>query len=138
MEENKERELDIFVKRVVHEIGLEQPSIDFTESVLSKIQVQTQKSAISYKPLISKSAWWVLATIFFGICIYVIFGNPPMEIAWPAFSGLNKLTAFNLSVKIPFQSVSNAYVYGFLGLTFFMGIQVFVLKHRFDKRYRLE
>ena len=30
MEENKEKELDIFVKRVVDEIELEQPSIDFS------------------------------------------------------------------------------------------------------------
>ncbi len=137
MEENKEKELDIFVKRVVDEIGLEQPSIDFTKSVLSKIQSETKKSAISYKPLISKSAWVVLATIVFGIFLYVIFGNPRMEINSPAFSVLNKLAAFDFSVEIPYRSVSNIYVYGFLGLTFFMGIQIFVLKHHFDKRYSL-
>ena len=137
MEENKEKELDVFVKKVVDEIGLEEPSIDFTKSVLSKIRTETHKSAISFKPLISRSIWWVLTTIVFGIFMYVIFGNTSTEINWPAFAILNKLAAFNLSVNIPYQSVSDVYVYGFLGLAFFMGIQVFVLKHHFDKRYSM-
>jgi len=137
MEKNKDKELDIFIKRIVKEIGSEEPSIDFTDSVLSKIRSVDEKSTVVYQPLISKSTWWILAAAVTTVLLYAFFGNPDIENNWFGIFRLKELSAFNLFGKIPDLSVSDTFVYGFLVLALFTGVQVFLLKQHFDKRYTL-
>jgi hypothetical protein len=59
--ENKDQ-LRIFLK----ELPQEEPSANFTRSVMDQIRVEKQKANIIYKPLISKQLWW---KIFAGIAL---------------------------------------------------------------------
>ena len=38
MKDDKEKKLDAFIKQLVHEVALEEPSANFTKNVLSKIE----------------------------------------------------------------------------------------------------
>lgn len=139
MEDNKNKKLDAFIRKVVKEVGVEKPAEDFTVSVLSKIELIAKKNSVQYAPIFSKSTWVVIAFLVLIVFAYVIFTNSAIETAgWLNILKLNKFTAFNSSLKMPELFISNAYVYGCVGLAFFVGIQVFLLKRHFEKRYTLD
>lgn len=136
MEENKK--LDDFIRKSIKTVGLEEPSVDFTDLVLSKIQFESDKSAVfEYRPLFSKSTWAILIAIVAAIFIYVIFGNPDLDHTWFSFSQLNKMTAFNVLGKIPTYDVSSTLLYGVLIFTFFVLVQIFLINQRFKNHYKL-
>lgn len=133
MEENKK--LDDFIKSSMKEIDLEKPSIDFTDTVLSKIGIEAEKNTVlDNKPVFSKRIWFVIITLFVAIVGYVILGDSNMESAWLSASQLNKLAAFNLSAQLPKLPFSNTLFYGVLISTLFIWIQVFLLKNRFERQ----
>lgn len=134
MEENKE--LDDFVRKSIQEVGLEEPSLDFTNLVMSKINSVTERSAVfEYKPLLSKPAWFVILSIVAAIFIYVILGQPEQESTWLWFSKVNRLTSFNVIGSMPNIEVSSTFLYGVLAVTFFVWIQIFLLKKHIYKTY---
>lgn len=134
MEENKK--LDDFVRKTVKEVGLEKPSLEFTDSVLSRIQTHSEKSTVfDYQPLLSKRVWLIVGSLISLVFAYLIFGNPKMGDVWFSIARLNRFTQFNLSGIVPDLAVSNTFIYGFIIFTFFMMIQVLIIKQRFDKRY---
>ncbi|TMM56006.1 hypothetical protein FEE95_15295 [Maribacter algarum] len=133
MEENKD--LDDFIKKIVKEAGLEKPSVDFTNSVLSKIEVAQQKDNIFVaKPLFSKTTWLLTVIAVTALFGYVIFGSSNAESTWVAAAKLNRLTSFNLSLNIPELGYSTALIYGSITIAFFVWIQVLLLKQRQSKR----
>lgn len=137
MEENKEKMLENFIKKVINEAGLEETSDNFTDLILSKVQSEKQKSSTGYKTLKTRPVWSFLAVIVVGIIAYVFLGNIDMEINWASTTILKKLKEFNFFAKIPQLSISDIYVYGFLGLAIFVGIQVSFLKRHFNNRVDL-
>lgn len=135
MEENKE--LNDFVRKSIQEAGLENPSLDFTNLVMSKINVEEEKSVVfEYKPLLSKSAWFVIISIVVSIFGYVTFGLPEKESTWIWFSELNVLTSFNVIGSIPKIPVSKTILYGIMAVTFFGCLQIVLLKKRVDNVYK--
>lgn len=138
MEENKHMEYDAFVKRMVNEAGLEEPSGNFTDIILSKIEaVQKTNKVFVYKPLISKKIWSILTAVILVFFGYVMYGNPEIETSFPYFMEMNKWVAFDLSALIPDVVISNTFVYGFTALAFFIGIQVYILDRRFSRALKL-
>ncbi len=134
MEENKE--LDNFVRSAVREIGLEKPSVNFTDSVLSKINTVSQKNTISVtKPLIPKSVWFCILCVMAVVFGYVIFNSSNAESTWLAAVKLNQLTSFNLSLNMPEFSLPTAFVYGSVAIALFACLQVLLLKQKLDKNY---
>ena len=70
MEENKE--LDDFIRRSIKAAGLEKPSVDFTDSVLSKIKLANeQESVMVTKPLFSKTTWFLILAAVVAVFSYV-------------------------------------------------------------------
>lgn len=134
MEENKK--LDDFVRRSIKEVGLEEPSIDFTDSVLSKIAVAKQKkNVLIAKPLLSKTTWFLTLAAVAAIFGFVLFSDSTVESKWLAAVQLNKLTSYNLSLNLPELSFSTAFIYGSIAIALFVWLQVFLIKQRLDKRY---
>ncbi|TFG77981.1 MAG: hypothetical protein E4H26_02895 [Flavobacteriales bacterium] len=135
MEKDKEKNMEVLLKNTIQEIGLETPSIKFTEQLLSRIQLAGQKRCIPEKPLISKRTWGLLLFVVMGISAYLILGNGKMETTWGPSYAQN---VDRLAIYLDFASsvhLSNTVTYGLVGLTLFVCIQVFVLKHHFNKRY---
>lgn len=137
MEDDKK--LDDFIRKSIKEVGLDKPGKDFTSLVLSEIQVNGAASkSLVQKPLLSKSAWLVILMAVLTIFVYVIFNEPNLKSTWLSISKLNQLASFNLFGKIPSIHISKPFLYGFLTISFFGIVQVFLLKIRLDKYASLE
>lgn len=136
MEENKE--LDDFLRKSIQEIGLDKPSLDFTSVVMSKINVEAERSVVFvHKPLFSTSTWFVVIAMVAAIFSYVIVGQSKKETTALWLSKLNNLTSFNLMAHMPEILVSNTFIYGILAVTFFVWVQIFLLKKHIDNAYSL-
>ena len=134
MEENKD--LDDFIRRSVNEVGSENPSLNFTNLVMSKIKADTKRSSVFiYKPLFSKTTWFAIIAMVMAIFGSVIFGQHEQETTWLSVIQLNKLTSFNLFGNMPNFPVSSTFVYGILAVTIFIWVQIFILKKHFYKSY---
>lgn len=138
MEENRDKQLDDFVKKVVKKAGLEAPSDDFTQSIMSKIVAQNEKRMVTrYKPLISKTSWLVLAGIAFFLLGYVIFGNSDLTVSW--MPSINEVAIDNIGFMNTLANLQlpNTLVYSLTGLTLFIYVQIFYLKKHLESRYTL-
>ncbi|WP_297692124.1 hypothetical protein [uncultured Eudoraea sp.] len=138
MEENRDKQLDDFIKKVVNNAGLEAPSDDFTQSIMSKIAAQNEKSMVTrYKPLISRTSWLVLAGIAIFLSVYIIFGNSDLNVSW--IPSITELATHNIGIMNTLENLQlpNTLVYGLAGLTFFIYVQIVLLKKHLESRYTL-
>ena len=135
MGENKHiEEIHAFAKKYVNEIPTETPSADFTSNLMKSItSLESVKSTIAYKPLISKKAWFVVLAAIVAI-VFIPFnssGEALFTLPEVNFSFLEKL---NFSGMFQNVNVSNttfiiALVFGLL-----LSIQIVYLKGFFEKR----
>jgi len=138
MQDDKKSKFDQFIQKRIKEEGLEKPSLNFTNTVISKIETQKEHSKVTvYKPLISKKVWYAGAVIIIGIFSYLIYGNIAVEFNWLPEMKMQQIGQLILLERFPNFNISNIYVYAFIGLAFFMAVQVYLLKNHFDKRYSL-
>lgn len=134
MGENKHiEELDAFAKKYIKEIKQEQPSIDFTSTIMQTITKETSSEVFKTKPLISKRVW----ALIFG-CIVALFFIPTKSneglINLPEinFSFLEKIQASSL---LEYFSVSNTVLYALFFFGLMIIAQVVFLKNHFNKRF---
>jgi len=138
MEENKEKQLDDFIKKIVLENGLEQPSEDFTAAVLSKVALEGKHNeTIRFTPLISNFTWGVLAAIVLGVIAYVSYGKVDTEISWLPTLKLGTIVKYNPFDALPSITLSDSFTYALLALVIFVCIQLFVYKRYLDRQFAL-
>jgi hypothetical protein len=133
MEENKNTQVDAFLKRQIQELPLETPSKNFTSNIMNVLNDEKVYTTIQYKPLISKKIWFVAAAAI--IAIFLI----PFQ---KREGGLLEKVSIDLSFadKISFSglleglTVSNTAFYGLLFFAIMVFIQVVYLKGQFDKK----
>jgi len=129
MKDDKEKKLDAFIKQLVQEVALEEPSTDFTKNVLSKIDEVSQTTQItSYTPLISRTAWYVLALGTISLLTLAVFGNIEFDFFLINSNFLAKLSDSGSLLNLPNISFSNVVVYAALALGFFVYVQIYLLK----------
>ena len=135
MGENKNiEELDAFAKKYVKEIKSETPSLDFTSNLMNSIQqLEMVKSAIVYKPLISKKAWLFIFVAIIAVIFIPFHSSEKGLFSLPEvnFSFLNKL---NFSGMFQDVNVSNTTVIIALVFGVLLSIQIVYLKGFFEKR----
>lgn len=129
---NLQNEIDIILKKYIKEINLESPSMNFTASLMSKIEAK-QKQVFSQKQLISNKGWF---GIFSAILILLIFSS---KIKNKSFIDLPKLDfsflpSFKVNHIFEFLSISNPTFIAFLLFGGMFLFQLFCLKNYFDKR----
>lgn len=138
MEENKDKQLNDFVKKIVKSAGLDTPSEGFTQNILSKLIAQEEKrTTLKYKPLISKTSWFVLTAFAVFLFAFVIFGNIDLNISWlPDIDQMvpNKIEFLDSLSPIRLPSTL---IYGLSGLALFIYVQIFFLKKHLENRYAL-
>ena len=139
MQDDKKTKFDQFIQDRIKEEGLEKPSLNFTNTVISKIETLKEHSEVTvYKPLIPKNIWYSGAAIVIMIFSYLLYGNIDMEFIWLPEMKMQQISQLNLAERLPNFNISSIYVYAFIGLAFFVGVQVYLLKNHFDKRYYLD
>jgi len=138
MQKDKNLNFDEFIKKRVKSEGLETPSMNFTNTIISNIEAQSVLSKEIYgKPLIPKYLWYSGAVMLLLLFSYLIYGNIDVSLSWIPEGKLQQIGQLNLLDKLPNFNVSSIYVYAFVGLAFFVGIQIYLLKSHFDKRFSL-
>lgn len=134
MEENKQ--LDHFIRKSIKEVGLEEPSIDFTEAVMSKLAIAHQKDPVFVaKPLLSKTIWFLIWAAVAAIFAFVIFSDSTVESTGLVSKQLHQLTSFNLAINVPKFSFSDAFIYGSMAIALCVWFQVFLIRNKLAKGY---
>jgi len=135
MEEDKENQkVTAFAKKYLKEIKLESPSMDFTSNIMDVISnLEMAKSTVTYKPLISKKGWFLLATSIVAILLASVKG---IESKWLTFPELNFsfLEKINVSGLFDGFSVSNTVLYTACLFGVLISIQLVYLKGYFEKQ----
>lgn len=135
MGENKHiEEIHAFTKKYVQEIPLETPSLDFTSNLMQKIgELQPFKSAITYKPLISKKAWFIVFAAIIAVVLIPFKSSQESLFNLPElnFSFLEKL---NFSGLLDNINISNTTLYFAITFSVLVSIQLFYLKGYFEKQ----
>jgi hypothetical protein len=117
------------IEKLVKEAGLDKPSANFLSDVMSAVNQTAIKQ--EYKPLISRSTWFIIGTLFGTSFIALYFYSSP------ELSILQDLNLFEkISFKMPvseFQVPKTAvYAIGCLGLFLF---QIPFLKSYLKTKY---
>ena len=114
--EKQYKDEDQFIKQLINEAGLEQPSGAFSKNVMSAIQRRSVPMP-EYVPLISAKAWRALAALtLVVICILTLV---PFE----GVSVLQKyapIDRISLSYTFPTFKVSNSMLYGIIFTALFL------------------
>lgn len=133
MEENKNKQIDAFLKKQLQEIPLDSPSKDFTSRIMDVIDQEESTVTTVYKPLISKRVW-----IFVAATIAAIFFIPFQETEGSLFNKLSLdlsiIGNLNPSGLLDGVSVSSTVFYGFVFFAIMVVIQVVFLKDYFNKK----
>ncbi|MGI9547663.1 MAG: hypothetical protein ACR2MM_10525 [Flavobacteriaceae bacterium] len=141
MEANPDKKLDDFLKKTIKSAGFEEPSVDFTASVMDQIQQKEgSKFATSYKPLISKNAWISLGLILMAVFAFLLSGEWESDfsnITLPFMERLSDLSLPDLSGKFNLNSIDNInihpnVIYAVLMLSVFLYAQIIYLKRNIE------
>ena len=135
MTKHSEQHLDKLAKKVIKTLPLERPSLDFTATIMTKIEARQTSSITTYKPLISKKAWLIISMIVAGLLIY-LFTLDSSE----ASSGLlDKVDLTMVTDNKLVDTISGlmmskvlAYAVTLFGAAWL--VQVSLLKYQFNKR----
>jgi len=66
---------DSYIKSLFEEAGIEHPSSHFTSKIISRIKAESKESAFIYKPVISRTAWRIIAFLGLLLFIYLLFAG---------------------------------------------------------------
>lgn len=120
---------DKILKKLFTEAPLDKPSLDFSKNVMNAIE--KQKIRKLHHPLISKTAWITIATLFIIGLIWLYF-NPSSSVYDVETLSLSE----KLNLKNPFEGISfsktTIYAIGFMALFL---LQIPLLKRIVEKRY---
>ncbi len=134
MNENADKYLDELTKKVIKETPLEQPSFNFTASVMSQVAELSSNTVTTYKPLISKKGWIIISIVFLSLILFMLFGIQKESTSWfdsLDFSVLshNKVTNLLSGFSMP---KTLTYAIAFFGLM--LCVQIPILKNHFNQR----
>lgn len=127
---------DPLIKSLFEEAGKEQPSGQFTDQIMSKLKADTKESTFEYKPVISRTAWRIIAFLGFLLFMYLLFGSSAEG------QGINiygySLNLDTSKIKSMFSKVAFSFEFtpimktSFLALIFFTfsNLIIFELKNR--------
>ncbi|WP_316636082.1 hypothetical protein [uncultured Flavobacterium sp.] len=131
MKEN-DKNIENLIDKMMSESTLESPSIDFTSKIMSQVLVAEKSKIKTYKPLISKQIWMLIAASLVAVIVYgsLFSGN---EYNMKA----SDIYADKFNDLISGIHISKTVLYALLIVPFMVLIQIGVLKNYFDKKYEL-
>ena len=133
MKENVDKYLENLSDKVLKEISLESPSNDFTTSVMSKIEAIARPTGVMYKPLISKTMWFLISVGLIGIVAYSVLYNPTENELLSAFD-LSFLTDNKLTAAMSGMTFSKTLLYSTVLFALMFAVQVPLLRGYLDRR----
>jgi len=134
MKNNIDKHLEKLTNKIMEETSLESPSFDFTDNIMSQVQIIKTSDVTVYKPLISKSIWILIALGFITLIGYLIFGTTSQESE--ALFTINFDVLFNnrFTETLSAMKFSDTLMYAVVSLGIMLFIQIPLLKNYFDNR----
>ena len=129
----QDKNTEEFAKYILKEASLESPSENFVSNIMDAIALENSKSkAIIYKPLISKSSWFIMAIsliVLFGILLTV---NMESSVIFSKIdiSYLNKFSGINIFEKV---KISTVFTYSCVLFSVMVLFQLLYIKKYFNK-----
>lgn len=135
MGENKHiTELDAFAKKYVKEIEQEQPSVNFTATLMKSILEESKVKIIKPKALISKKGWAIITVLVLTIVI-ASFKKSKEKLFNVSEFKFTFLDYIQIPDFIPSITISNPVFYTILFFGLMIFAQVVFLKKHFNKRF---
>ncbi|MGL3001747.1 hypothetical protein [Flavobacterium sp. RSSB_23] len=131
MEASENKDLEKLVDKMMSDLTLESPSIDFTSKVMAQVAATKVSEVTLYKPLIPKSIFIAVFGFTCLLTIYLsIYGETTPE-SWLNFINYEKL--FNTRLLKGF-TISTISMYAIVASTVMFCVQIGFLKNYFNKR----
>ena len=130
--EKQSKNIDQITKNIMKDGGLHQPSSSFLTNVMEAIEEQQVSVPIVYKPLISRTKWFLLFTL--SIVALILLAVFPVFSETPLFSQFTIPEGFNFEFSLPKMNLSKTTIYGFGFMALFL-FQIPFLKRQLDKSY---
>mgnify|MGYP001035263226 FL=1 len=134
MKDNVDNQINKLIDKSIKKASLETPSLGFTNSVMAQVNALKQSTVTTYRPLISKPAWFVIFTVALLMVLYIIFGTTTTDAGWLSFIDLSFITNNRFSNAFSGFNVSKSVAYAVVLFGLMLFIQIPILKHHFDKR----
>lgn len=133
MKVNEDKHIEKFIDKVMKEVAIEKPSINFTSKVMAQV-ISTKKSEITtYQPLISKYSWMIVLGGFLALGFFLITNGDTSSKSWISSIDLSVLS-YNIFSKVAFSKIT---FYAVLLLTLMFYIQIPLIKNQIDKQYKV-
>ena len=134
MKNNIDKHLEKLTNKIMEETSLESPSFDFTDNIMSQVQIIKTSDVNVYKPLISKSIWILIALGFITLIGYLILGTTSQDSE--ALFTINFDVLFNnrFTETLSAMKFSDTLMYAVVSLGIMLFIQIPLLKNYFDNR----
>lgn len=134
MKDNTDKHLDKLVGKMLNEVPMKSPSMDFTANILSKIEILPPNNAIVYKPLISRNAWFTMGVLVLGSLTYMIFGISLEESSWFKYLDFDKIPNIEFPNVFSKITISKTFMYSIVIFAVMLFVQIPLLKNYIDKR----
>ncbi|MBT8309889.1 MAG: hypothetical protein HKO72_04610, partial [Flavobacteriaceae bacterium] len=119
------------------ESSLESPSMDFTSQVMAKVDALAKSDVTTYRPLISKRVWTIVAIVMVASVVYLLF-NGANEESLLASLDLSVLSENKLTNAFSGLNFSRTIAYAVGILALMMAVQVPLLMGYFEKKLSLK
>lgn len=127
-----DKNIENLIDKMMATTTLESPSIDFTSKIMSQVLVGKESKVKIYKPLISKSMWFVIGFVFVALIVNAsLFSESENTLE------IDKLYTQRLLAFFSGIHLSKNIMYAVLIVSFMILIQIGLLKNYFDKKYHL-
>lgn len=129
-----EENIEEFTKYIMKEANVEEPSADFLNKVMNSVKLEHKVSLSNvYKPLISKSAWAVIAIVLVSLSIFILTDTSQNSMKLPNinFALFDKIASINLFERIHF---SDTFTFSFVLFSLLVILQLFLIKNYFNKQ----
>ncbi len=133
MKADNNKPLEKFADKMMKETSVENPSANFTASLMVQVEAAEISRPIVYKPLISKTAWVLIFIAVAGLTGYVITNSQEFSLQGVIMPDLQTVTE-NMMRNLTAYKFSTISLYASGLLTIMLFVQISLLKNLFNKR----
>jgi hypothetical protein len=129
-----EKNIEEFIKFIIKEANVEEPSADFLNKVMDSVKLENKLSLSKvYKPVISKSVWVAITMAIVALCIFILTGTSQNSIKMPNihFALFDEIASINLFERIHF---SDTFTFSFVLFSLLVILQLVVIKNYFNRQ----
>ena len=121
-----EKQIEKLSEKIMQETSLESPSANFTANIMSQLQETT--ITITYKPLISKTVWALVAACI-ALAVIFNFNSELSRPEWLDVISIKERFSYSLDSLIPNIEIPKTYLYSMVFLAIFILIQIPYFKY---------